>query len=42
MHLPLWKGNFDSYNAEEYKNTKIYKAFNHLRKLVGAPEPIDF
>jgi len=24
------------------KEEKIFKAFNHLRKLVGAPDPIDF
>jgi hypothetical protein len=42
MHLPLWNGSFGSFNEQEYKNTQIYKAFNHLRKLCGAPEPIKF
>lgn len=26
----------------DIKNTKLFKAFNHLRKLCGAPEPISF
>lgn len=29
-------------NFEDYKALKIYKAFEHLRKLCGAPEPISF
>ena len=32
-----------SANAENNgKETQIYKAFNHLRKLCGAPEPVKF
>lgn len=27
---------------EAMKDAKIYKAFNHLRRLCGAPEPISF
>ena len=27
---------------EDVSQTQIYKAFNHLRKLCGAPEPIKF
>lgn len=27
---------------EELKDLKIFKAFNHLRKMCGAPEPIEF
>ncbi|WP_121357260.1 hypothetical protein [Flavisolibacter nicotianae] len=42
MHLPLWNTAFDSFNASQYKEEKIYKAFEHLRKLCGAPDPISF
>lgn len=42
MHLPLWKAAFDTYNSNEFKETQIYKAFNHLRQLTGAPEPLKF
>jgi hypothetical protein len=31
----------EDFNHTEY-NQKIFKAFNHLRKLCGAPEPISF
>ena len=27
---------------EELKDLKIFKAFNHLRKMCGAPEPVEF
>ena len=27
-------------NINEMKNAKVFKAFNHLRKLCRAPEPI--
>jgi hypothetical protein len=27
---------------EELKELKIFKAFNHLRKMCGAPEPLEF
>lgn len=27
---------------EELKELKIFKAFNHLRKMCGAPEPVEF
>lgn len=29
-------------NFTDYESLKIYKAFQHLRKLCGAPEPISF
>lgn len=29
-------------NFETLKESKVYKAFNHLRKLCDAPEPIEF
>jgi len=42
MHLPLWNTAFDSFSESTFKQEKIYKAFEHLRKLCGAPEPISF
>ena len=40
-YIPLWKGApGDDY--KKYKETQIYKAFEHLRKLLGAPEPLKF
>lgn len=41
MHLPLWNYS-NSTNTDVLKEQKIYKAFNHLRQLCGAPEPISF
>lgn len=35
--LGLYSADFD-----DFKSLKIYKAFQHLRKLCGAPEPISF
>jgi len=40
MHLPLWNLAYD--NRGDMKQEKIYKAFEHLRKLCGAPEPVEF
>ncbi len=41
LTLPLFYGRTsDSENA--ITNSQIYKAFNHLRKLCGAPEPLKF
>lgn len=42
MHLPLWNVNYDGYDPNQIKKTEIYKAFEHLRKLCGAPEPLSF
>lgn len=42
MHLPLWKTAFDTYNSSEFKESQIYRAFNHIRQLTGAPEPLKF
>jgi hypothetical protein len=39
--LPLWKG-VTGEDTNKYKETQIYKAFEHLRKLCGAPEPLKF
>lgn len=41
MHLPLWNSSYSKKN-DEFKDEKIYKAFEHLRKLSGAPDPISF
>jgi hypothetical protein len=41
MHLPLWSWPNSTPN-DRIKEEKIYKAFSHLRQLVGAPEPISF
>lgn len=41
MHLPLWKDS-NSTDNNVLKEQKIYKAFNHLRQLCGAPEPLSF
>ncbi len=38
--FPLWYGCKDGFDNEEVE--KISKAFNHLRKLCGAPDPISF
>nr|WP_315153933.1 hypothetical protein [uncultured Flavobacterium sp.] len=38
QYIPLKVTNYDY----EAGNKKILQAFNHLRKLCGAPEPIDF
>lgn len=36
-------GRNDKYNVASTRNTeKLVKAFNHLRKLCNAPEPISF
>ena len=45
VDLPLAKAAFEGEpdkNVEKLEATKIFKAFNHLRKLCNAPEPIDF
>ncbi|WP_445737038.1 hypothetical protein [Mariniflexile sp.] len=44
MHLPLWVYGYNVNLTYEQtaKNEKIYKAFNRLRKLCGAPEPLKF
>lgn len=34
--------NDGGFNVLEVTQTQIYKAFNHLRKLYGAPEPVKF
>lgn len=39
--LPLWAFQRDL-DVEKYKETQIYKAFEHLRKLCGAPETLKF
>lgn len=36
--LSIYRGS----DCVDVKTTQIYKAFNHLRKLCGAPEPISF
>ncbi|UTA67394.1 hypothetical protein [Emticicia sp. 21SJ11W-3] len=38
-YLPLFYGKA---SIESIENSQIYKAFNHLRKLCGAPEPLKF
>jgi hypothetical protein len=43
MELPV--GRIDCQQPikwEELKDLKIFKAFNHLRKMCGAPEPVEF
>ncbi|HTE01014.1 MAG TPA: hypothetical protein VK668_17100 [Mucilaginibacter sp.] len=40
--LPFISLNEASFNAYEKSEDQVYKAFNHLRKLCGAPEPIKF
>ncbi len=42
MHLPLWNTSYDGFNALEFKKGKICQAFEHLRKLCGASDPIEF
>jgi hypothetical protein len=39
-YLPLWPVEIGV--ERDYKESQIYKAFQHLRKLCGAPEPISF
>jgi hypothetical protein len=41
MELPFVRrvGNI---TPNDMKNDQVYKAFNHLRKLCGAPEPVRF
>lgn len=39
ISIPL--GNYSA-DATNFTDNKIYKAFQHLRKLCGAPEPISF
>jgi hypothetical protein len=41
MELP-YKYNYGDPSPYEMKDDQVYKAFNHLRKLCGAPEPIKF
>jgi len=41
MHLPLKLGSYDT-TTDKYKEEDIYKAFQHLRKLIGAKEPLKF
>ncbi|OFM81176.1 hypothetical protein [Weeksella sp. HMSC059D05] len=40
-YIPMEIGTFDD-DFQDYKSLKIYKAFQHLRKLCNAPEPISF
>ena len=42
MELPIAGMPQNSSNIETLEKDKPYKAFNHLRKLCGAPEPIEF
>lgn len=39
--VQIYVGLFDS-DFQDYEPLKIYKAFQHLRKLCGTPEPITF
>lgn len=39
--ISIYIGEFND-DFEDYKSLKIYKAFQHLRKLCNAPEPISF
>lgn len=39
--LPLWSFQ-EGVELNQYKESQIYKAFEHLRKLCGAPEPLKF
>lgn len=40
-HVPIGAAPVEE-NGVDYSAWKIFKAFNHLRKLFGAPEPISF
>ena len=42
IHVPLGLYTHSENMQEKIKNSQIYKAFDHLRKLCGAPEPIIF
>lgn len=42
IHVPLGLYARSENMQEKIKNSQIYKAFDHLRKLCGAPEPITF
>ncbi len=42
ISLPFASYKFSSSSNYVVQDTQIYKAFNHLRKLCGAPEPIKF
>ncbi len=41
LQLPIWERTPD-FDGEALKDTQIFKAFQHLRKLVGAPDPVTF
>lgn len=41
-YTSVCKNQNSSFAVLEVTQTQIYKAFNHLRKLCGAPEPIKF
>lgn len=41
MELPFVR-RLGKITPNDMKNDQVYKAFNHLRKLCGAPEPIKF
>lgn len=41
-HLPLFKVNSAPDSLDEIKNQRIYKAFEHLRKMLGAKDPVEF
>jgi len=40
--IPFGAGTNTLSYRDGVKNTQLYKAFNHLRKLCGAPEPLTF
>lgn len=42
MHLPLWITAYDSTSAQSLKDNEIYKAFDNLRKIIGAKNPMKF
>jgi hypothetical protein len=42
IQIPIVRLDCDLGSFDALKEMQIYKAFNHLRKLCGAPEPIKF
>jgi hypothetical protein len=42
IHIPLWLTIADYNPNSAFRTSQIYKAFQHLRKLCGAPEPLKF